>query len=397
MNIQSLNGANPFLNFNITELNEGQRLFIEVLRLDPSGQGLINIKGNLLNAFLETTAQPGDKFWAVVKKIGDQELILSRDVKTAASTGDVLITRDQGPLQTGRGLSGFSGLSQELAEAFNNAKGLKWNTILGQNIGNSLKQPIQGEQATIHSLESNLNKSQSVSDPVNQSFSNIIGKLLSMIPRWAELNGKNGPAQIRGFLNNLGVGYERKLAEFLLSEDNPPEEELARLKNMMKAQLLLQLNEPENSTISPKLQSLLDKIIGQQLYLSEITNSYVWLSLPLRDNSHLLDAKIALQSDRHKKGLDETHCRIGVYMETLALGKIGVDAYLSGNTLNLRVLSTDPQDIYELIHIFKEEMIARFAYCGLRLTGVDVASWEANSEFRDFVAGEPRQGVDIYA
>lgn len=384
MNIQSLNGANPFLNFNINELHEGQRLFIEVVRLDPSGQGQINLKGNLLNALLETTAQPGDKFWAVVKKIGDQELILSRGVKTSASTGEVLITRDQGSLQTGRGFSGFPELTQEFAKALNIAKGIKWNTLLG-------------EQAVVDSLESDPSKSQAPSSSVVNSFSSVTEKLLSLVPRWAELNGENGLAQIRHFLSKLGVGYERKLAELLLSKDNPPEEELARLKDMIKAQLLLQLNDQEDSSISPKLQSLLDKITAQQLYLSDIANSYIWLSLPLKDNTHLLDAKIALQSDRHKKGLDESHCRIGVYVETPALGKIGVDAYLSSNMLNLRVFSDNPQDISQLVQTFKEEMIARFARCGLRLTGIDIASWEPNSEFRDFVSGEPRQGVDIYA
>lgn len=369
MNIQSLNVTNNLLNFNTNELREGQRLFIEVLRLDPSsGQGVINIKGNLFNALLETTAQPGDKFWAVVKKVGTQELLLAREVKTPGSTGDILLSKDQGSILASQGLARFAGLGQDFAKALNTAKNTQWSTLLGRNIGTSQEQP----------------------NPQNQ-------RLFSIIPPWAELNGDNGLDQIRDFLNKLGVGYERKIAELLLAKIKPPKEELARLKDMIKAQLLLGTDGQGDSSISSKMQGLLEKITGQQLFLGDMNNSYVWLNLPLKEDSCLQEAKIALQSDRQKKGLDQTHCRIGVYMETLALGEIGVDAYLAESTLTLRVLSANPQDISELVQELKEETIARFAHLGLRLTCIDVVRWESNSEFKSFVSGEPRQGVDIYA
>ncbi|AHF08524.1 hypothetical protein [Desulfitobacterium metallireducens] len=409
MNIQSLNIANNLLNFNNNELREGQRFFIEVLRVDPSGQGVINIKGNLLNALLETTAQPGDKFWAVVKTVGTQELVLAREIKTSGSSGDILLSTAQGSLKGSQVLAGFAGLSPELAKALNTAKNIQWNTLLNGNIGMSQEQLTQqaGEVgltpqaaqtpqiALQHPLEAHLVKP--ASSLVEPSFSNVTEKLLSIFPQWAELNGDNGLEHIRDFLNKLGVGYERKLAELLLAKNKPPEEEIAKLKDMIKAQLLLESKDQDDSSTNSKIQGLLEKITGQQLFLGDISNSYAWLILPLKEEQGFQEAKIALQGDRQKKGLDQTHCRIGVYLETLALGKIGVDAYLAENTLNMRILSTNPQEISEFIQEVKEETIARFAHLGLRLTGIDVTSWESNSEFKSFVSGEPRQGVDIYA
>lgn len=380
MNIQGLNIANSLLNFTSGELREGQRLFVEVLRLDSTGQGVVNIKGNLLEAVLETTTQPGDKFWAVVKEVKTQELVLARENKTPGSSGNILLSREQAEP------------NPDLAQALNTAKDLDWNTLLKPSLALASK-PLTGftEQLT-SGLADKLSPGLT-----EQSTAGMAEKLLSILPHWAELNGDNGPTQIRDFLNKLGIGYERKLAELLLSKDKPPEEELARLKDTIKAQLLKGMNDKGDNSLNSNVQGLLDKITGMQLFLGNLNDSYIWFSLPLSENQQVVDAKIALQSDRQKSALDSTHCRIGVYLETQALGRIGVDAYLSEDALSLRVLTTSPQEISFLLEEFKEETIARFAHLGLRLTGIDVAPLDLNPEFKGFVSGEPRQGVDTYA
>ncbi|WP_425801389.1 hypothetical protein ACHOLT_13155 [Desulfitobacterium sp. Sab5] len=534
MNVQGLNIVNGLTNLSPDELREGQRLFVEIVSIDPSGKGTVNIKGNLLEAILETMAQPGDKFWARVKEIDAQQLVLAKEVNGPDTAG--LLSREESIAQNGKEINtGFSSLSQDLAQAINTARKMDWKTLLedsfsftqkmipipseqtagdlgakllqslseqvstnsglkvlqglpelalanlgtklvqalseqvaanpglkalqslsGQalaNIGAKLLQvlseqiqadsglkTLQGlSEQTIANLGAKLLQSlseQASTDPSlktlqglsEQTIANLGAKLLqslseqvtanspsplselplqslaeklsAIIPSWSDLNGENGLPQIRNFLNHLGIGYERNLAEFLLSK-NSPETELANLKDTVKAQLLEVLsgkgsNDLDNS-VSSKFLGLLEKITGQQLYLSNLTPSYIYLSLPLKGNYNLTEVKIALQGDRRKKTLDSSHCRIGVCLETPALGEVGVDAYLCENSLSLRVLTTYPQELKLLLRELKAETVARFADLGLRLTGLDVVQLETNSEFKNFVSGEPQQGVDIYA
>ncbi|WP_434512339.1 hypothetical protein [Desulfitobacterium sp. AusDCA] len=575
MNVQGLNIVNGLTNLSPDELREGQRLFVEIVSIDPSGKGTVNIKGNLLEAVLETMAQPGDKFWARVKEINAQQLVLAKEVNGPDTAG--LLSWEESIAQNGKEINtGFSSLSQDLAQAINTARKMDWRTLLedftteeapaspipsepaardlgaklwqalseqvaanpglkalqglpelalanlgtklvqalseqvaanpglkalqglsGQalaNIGAKLLQALserisddsdlktlqgtlQGlSEQTISNLDAKLLQSlteQASADPslktlqglskqalaslsvkllqglseqvaadpslkiiqglseqglaevgmkILQSlaqqnediaaFANspsplselplqsLAEKLSAIIPSWSDLNGENGLPQIRNFLNHLGIGYERNLAEFLLSK-NSPETELANLKDTVKAQLLEVLsgkgsNDLDNS-VSSKFLGLLEKITGQQLYLSNLTPSYIYLSLPLKGNFSINDAKIAIQGDRRKKTLDSSHCRIGVCLETPALGEVGVDAYLCENSLSLRVLTTYPQELKLLLRELKAETVARFADLGLRLTGLDVVQLETNSEFKNFVSGEPQQGVDIYA
>lgn len=511
MNVQGLNIVNSLINISPDELREGQLLFVEIVSMDPSGKGTVNIKGNLLEAVLETAAQPGDKFWAKVKEIDNQQLVLTKEINRLGTAG--LPSQEESTAQNAKEIiTGFSALSQDLAQAINIARKMDWKTLLDtseevsssliqsepnprdldakllqilsnqistnpslknlqglseqalanlgtkllqalseqisadpgfktlqglseqtiSNLGAKLLQGLSGQVSADMGLKSlqvlseqdiaqlGIKLLQSLSEQVTANaglkslqglsnssslaselqFKSIAEKLSAIIPSWSDLNGENGVPQIRSFLSNLGIGYERKLAEFLFSK-NSPETELANLKDTVKAQLLEVLSGKESNSldnsVSSKYQGLLEKITGQQLFLSDLTHSYIWLSLPLKENHNLTEAKIAIQGDRKKKTMDSSHCRIGVYVETLAFGEIGVDAYLSENTLSLRVLTQYPQEIKVLLQDLKPETITRFADLGLKLTGLDVVQMETNSEFRSFVSGEPQQGVDYYA
>lgn len=225
----------------------------------------------------------------------------------------------------------------------------------------------------------------------------LLGKLFNLLPFWSELSGENGRLQLVSFLRKLGIDYEQRLAGLSQLDNNTQEEEIAQLKNTIKGNLMELISRTDSQL--PKLQGLLDKITGQQLGLLSglMVNSYIRLSLPLQTNNQVQEVKIALQSDPQKNKLDALHCRIGVSLVTLALGEIGVDAYLFNNSISLRILTMMPQQLSLLLDEIQQETITRFSKLGLRLTGVEVATLDSHLDFKSFISGEPHQGVDTYA
>lgn len=392
MDIQGIHLAQWAGNAPSGAFQEGQRLWVEIVQLDSAGQGKMKINGQLFEARLETTARPGETFWAVVEKATAQELLLAREVTSTVSTQAVVSQKPihQQRVQEGPSWSTWPVLNQDFAQAIQTVKSQSWLALMGMEKSADSDNPAAASRegpgpSAAPGLASLL--------PLS-----LRETLLTIFPQWSEMNGDTGPARIRNFFSTLGIGYERKLAELLLATDKPPAEQLTRLADTIKAQLLRTMQEQDPSSTGSRVHGLLNKITGQQLFFGTLDPSYLWLNLPLWDNDRRLrDVKIAFQSSREKKALDPARCRIGVYIETPALGPIGIDGYLAENSLSIQVLSTTPREIKDLIQQLQANTIARFAQFGLKLTKIDVAPWDSHSEFGHFIAGEPREGVDVYA
>lgn len=301
----------------------------------------------------------------IIKETGGKELILTKDVVLADPAQEQ--TRSQ--LHTEDKTSGPS-LDPEISYVLQNSQKLDWIELL--------KNPTLTQ---------------------GTPESSILGKIFNLLPLWCELSGENGRLQLVNFLRKLGIDYERRLAGLSHLDNNAQEEEIAQLKNTIKGNLMELIRRTDSQLPNPQLQGLLDKITGQQLGLLSglMVNSYIRLSLPLQTNNQVQEVKIALQSDPQKNKLDALHCRIGVSLETLALGEIGVDAYLFNHSISLRILTMMPLQLSLLLDEIQQETITRFSKLGLRLTGVDVAPLDSHTDFKSFVSGEPQQGVDTYA
>lgn len=339
----------------------GEHILVEVLQKDGEDYGIIRVKGQVLRAILETSAEVGDKFWVNVGDVEDGVCLLLRE-PYQENPQDIPVNSQEFMELMERGMP----LRQDFVNLIRN-----FTTFTS---GVPFLDNLQGLF------------SQEFLDTIKKSF-----------PQWETLLEDNGTEQIINCLRKLGIDYEQRLWQMLKLDPRAKELEKRGLKSTLKYAILKEINDQmEEGHSERSLTDLLDTITGQQLWLKTgtLNNGYVLLHLPIMNQEQCIPVKIGIESARKGSKMDENHCRIAIQMETETLGLIGVDAYFSQDSLTLDVLGSDPE-LPELVEEVLPETKAQFAKLGFQISKVDTEDLEQNLEFKDFLLGQRRRGVDV--
>jgi len=223
----------------------------------------------------------------------------------------------------------------------------------------------------------------------------LLQKFNDLIPSLKGLSNQEAAGQLKSFLKQLGINYEHRLFDILIKGQGGDSEELAQLKDTLKAQLLsLTDTHPSSSVIN----QFLDKITGQQLWHDTGVdgNGYMLTEIPFRQNQGVQSIKLAIQGSRKNGKIDPKHCRIAFQTETPNLGPIGIDAFFSMNQLSLSLLTKNPDALSILLDGLIAEVKENFQIIGVYLTSIHVKPLD-NLEFHTLLKGEAKNGVDVLA
>ncbi|MCO1600419.1 hypothetical protein [Desulfosporosinus nitroreducens] len=345
----------------------GERLLVEVVQKLNDGEGTVRVKGQNMHALLETSTQAGEKFWVKVGSLNEGGLLLIRE-----------------PI-LGK-LKDFSSAPQQLQQIIE--RGLPNNqeiialikSFQTSNIGlfRSLFGCMQGTSIT-DELLTNLKKA---------------------IPQWNSFSEDNGMEELLSSLKKLGLNYEQRIQQMMKLDYPARGIEKQMLQETFKGMLLKiirgQTSEDMSDSDGPLLQ-LLQKITGQQLWFKTGTmdSAYMMLHIPLLNKEQFVPVQIAIESARKGLKMDEQHCRIAILVETQELGEIGIDAFFNENSFTCRVLSNDLQFLPALLEAVVPETRERFAKLGFHIERVEMGELDQNLEFKHFLQGSRRTGVDI--
>ena len=217
------------------------------------------------------------------------------------------------------------------------------------------------------------------------------------IPHWSSLS-KDGFMQLFFLLRSLGLDYERRLRNFhnLEGEERP---QLQRdLGKTLKGILLSLLGETEGKTGEKGIfQSLLERLTSQQLLLQGGTGdtSFFVLELPVRGDGEIFNHTLAVKASKRGNKIDMEHCRLALHTQTKALGELGLEGWLYEGNLNLQAFCENTHLIESLVKDSFEEIHNVFQEMNINLRPIQVNSWDDGEDFRSFIEGEFREGVDI--
>ncbi|KJR45971.1 hypothetical protein UF75_3636 [Desulfosporosinus sp. I2] len=407
----------------------GQKIIIEMLSQVDDGKATILVNGKSLQASLEFEAKPGDKFQAVVKNFLNNTLVLSRDTEVQKSIiampgkdsfqiGQKIIVEMLSQADDGKASILANGKSVQAFLDFEAKPGDKFQAVVKNFLNNTLvlsrdtevQKPVESVLSnTLNTVLANrglpnnelfvylLNDAQTASYPEILKNSDLPEELLQkfydLIPSLKGLSKQETAGQLKSFLKLLGLNYEHRLFDSLIKGQGGNFEELAQLKDTLKAQLLSLTNTHPSSSV---INQLLDKITGQQLWHDTGVdgNGYMLAEIPIRHDQEVKSIKLAIQGSRKNGKLDPQHCRIALQTETPNLGPIGIDAFFSMNQLSLSLLTKNPDTLSVLIDGLMPEVKRNFQMIGVNLTSIHLKPLD-NSEFHTLLKGEAKNGVDV--
>ncbi|KGK89727.1 hypothetical protein DP73_08815 [Desulfosporosinus sp. HMP52] len=350
----------------LSKFQLGERLLVEVMNISDKGEGTIRVKGQSLNALLETSTQVGEKFWVKVGNLNEGGLLLIRE-----------------PIP-GKLKDSFS-VPPQVQQI--NERGLPNNQTIVALVKNFPTTPLEVFSALFGSMQ-------------GTAFNNeLLTYLKKAIPQWSSLSGDNGKDELLKSLKKLGLNYEHRIHNMLKLDQPAKEIEKQSLLDTFKGVLLKaiqsQNNEDRNDSDNPLVQ-MLQKITGQQLWLKTgaLDSAYLILHLPLLNHEQLIPAQIAIESSRKGSKMDENHCRIAILVQTQELGEIGIDAFFNEKNFTCKVLSDDSL-LPRLLEAAIPETKEKFIKLGFQLERVESGELRQNLEFRNFLHGSRRSGVDI--
>ncbi|MHB8124830.1 MAG: hypothetical protein ACYDEJ_04155 [Desulfitobacteriaceae bacterium] len=373
-----VNGFNPLGLINqssSSKLVPGQRLFVEIINKKPSGEGIILLEGQKIPALMEISAGVGDKIWVKIREITDNGLLLVREQQ------------------------------QNSLEISNTSNGEKSQTILverglqaNDNIVKVLENFSNAKQELVFLLQ-NLNQESLSGLTSNQGVT--IAQVLQVIPQWANLSGENGAEQILQLLKALGIDYEARLNQVLKAKGENQGKGLQELLSTLKP-LILKILEDNKNLLSAQhhkiFEEILDQLTGQQLWLrtGDQENAYVLMHFPFQDNERMLLAKVAIESTRRGNKMDIDHCHLALQIETRVLGDVGVDLWFYEDNLSLKVLTSQPEILTPLLEQILPLTKDKFSQIGFNLRSVETGHIDTNQEFRRFIIGQRKKGVDLH-
>jgi hypothetical protein len=345
----------------IKQWQPGERLLVEVINKNGEHEGTIRVNGQVLSAVLETSTQLGDKFWVQVGDVKDGFLMLLRETQV-----DIL---EENPVNSEQ--------FKELTE-----RGLP----LKQNLAYLIKDFSESESSIFDHIQSVMSDE-------------LFTRLRKYFPDWESLSDNNGAETILDCLRKLGINYEHRLQQMTKLDSGAKELEKESLRGTLKYAILDEINqqtEENRDNSKGTLAMILDKLTGQQLWYKTgmLNNGFALLHLPILNHDQVIPIKVGIEGARKGLKMDDQHCRVAIQLETEGLGSIGIDAYFNENSLRMNVLSSDVS-IPELVEGVLPETKARFAKLGFILENVGSEDLDHNNEFRNFLKGIRRSGVDI--
>lgn len=354
---------------NGTSLNQfhlNDRLLIEVVQKTGEGKGIIRVNGQDLLALLDPASELGEKFWVKVGETNESNLVLIREPLKEIQ-GDIPVVSQQFQLLRERSLP----ISQDIISLLETFPSTTMDTL------NTLLSNVQGI--------------------FTEEFKERLRKI---IPEWGGLSEENGIEELVGYMRKLGLDYEQRIYNMLKLPPADMESEKNSLKATIKFALLEAIQNQEGQDgfdSTGALSGLLQKITGQQLWLKTggLDNAYLLLHLPLLNQGQFVPVYIAIESARKGVKMDEQHCRVAVQVETQQFGVVGVDAYFDLNSLTIRVLNSDPISLPQFLDQIIPETKAKFAKLGFNLRKVEIGDLRQNTEFKNFLQGIRRSGVDL--
>lgn len=341
----------------------GQHLQIEVITITGAGEGIILLDGQLTPALLETSVKPGDKFGVTVREINDGTLLLVRD---AANDPKV---------------------------SFGNQDYIKERGFpLNEQIEKLLQNFPEIEEPGITLLAEN--KSESIPPQLNK----VRDILRQIIPEWNTLNSENGPQQFLHLAKTLGLDLEYRLRQSLKQNNLIGEPELENLRETVKSQILSLLQNEKNPlpvVWRERLQQALQELTAQQFWVhtGSKETAFVLFQFPLQNQGNFFNVRIAIESSRKGTKMDFHHSHIALSLETPNLGTIGVDAWFFNERVNLKVLSSEPNELLPLIDEVMPITKEQFSKIGFYLNSVETGPWDPH--IQRFIKGERLNGVDI--
>jgi hypothetical protein len=171
----------------VASLKVGQKLPVEVVSAGSEGSGksaLIKLGGQEIEAKMDTSAKPGDRFWVAVRELGDNGLVLSRGQSIPA---DLKILPQQMLTLLSRGLP-FNAEIAGILDKFQNNP---------QQLVSALRNMLEMVQ--------------------NPELKEALSQLLRNVPQWETISSQS----MLNFLKNLGVQHENGLFGKAFAQDQP--------------------------------------------------------------------------------------------------------------------------------------------------------------------------------
>ncbi|ADY56389.1 hypothetical protein Sgly_2098 [Syntrophobotulus glycolicus DSM 8271] len=326
-------------------LEVGQKVVIDIIKMQSNGEAEIRIGGQKIAANVEAKVRTGDSFPAVVREISDEGAVLVR------------ITQDKAVLN--RGIP----LNDEVKSLIENFREIENKTTAAVLPADDLGK-------------------------VSELTNAIITNLSEAIPQWKDIDA----GSILQFFRMLGLEHENKLAEKLLNKQEHSEPEL---KGKIMDYLFGHRTIPPGEKAA--LENLLSQITGQQIWLQSGSeeNAFLLMNIPCRENGEIYEARVAVEGQRKGNKIDHKHMRIGLMIDTEALGPVGADIVVYDRSLELCILHDDPELIKGLVAgLFSESMLG-FSKIGIELKSIKVKNLTPNEKFGKFLIGES-SGVDLF-
>lgn len=341
--LNSINIKSANLGQTIT-LEVGQKVTINVIRMQNNGEAEISIGNQKILANVEANVKSGDSFPAYVKQIDAEGVVLVRLIQDKVALNRGIILND------------------EVKTLIENFRGMDNKTIPMQNI-------------------QDLNK-------MTKNANEIINSLFEAIPEWKDISANT----IMQYFKNLGLEHENKLAEKQAYTQELGESDL-------KGKIMEILFGHKNIPTAEKsvLENILNQITGQQIWLQSGTdeNAFLLMNIPCRENSEVYEARVVIEGQRKGNKIDHKHMRIGLLVDTEFLGSVGADIVVYDSSLELSILHDNPELIDGLIKETFTESILRFSNIGFDLKAVNVKKLTPNVKFSKFLVGEST-GVDLF-
>lgn len=363
MQIQQVNLPFRLLqDIDLSRLQVGQRLQVEVVSSKGNQEGFISLNGKMVKAKLEVPVEEGDRFWTTVKETGENGVTLIRDPLQALKMQN--LSPEQILTLLNRGFPLDPEISKQL-QKFINSTPTSWLALL------KAKNPLFGE---------------------------LIARLWAMIPRLAGLAESAGYGEgfdLESYYHFLGLGYERLLREKYQSKQREMDQ------SSLKALLLQILSGKGEVSLSPDereaVKNMLDDLTGQQLWIQTGSkeNAYCLLHFPFQDNGIIYYCKVAAESSRKGRKLDLDHCHLALQAETPNLGLIGADLIIHEQDIRLTILHDEIEELSPLIQELSKSAEEGLAQLGYHLLAVAERKFEDLPQFTAFLAGQQFSGVDV--
>lgn len=343
----------------LSRLQVGQRLQVEIVSNDSNQEGIISLNGKLIKAKLEAQVQTGDQFWAAVKAADENGIVLSRESLNQAR------------------LNNFS--AEQLIILFNRG------FAPDKEVSDTLAKFIRNETSALLSFLA----------VKNPQLKNLIAKLWMIIPKWSEMSGVS-PGQLKQYYHLLGLDHEKLLYQHYKVNPGKPKPDFESIKA-----LLLKMIEDNSDSYSSEekntINKFLEEITGQQLWLNTGAkrNAYCLMHFPLQDNGVLYNGKLAIESSRKGRRMDKEHCHLALQVETPHLGLVGADLIIHEKGIQICILHDNTAELSLLLQKLGADTENGFASLGYKLLRVSSKTFEEYPQFSRFISGKYSSGVDL--